>query len=228
MAAPGTVSPSRQAGLLAVNFVLTIAIINVNKHIFVAHSVKLPVTLTAFHYILTCAWSCWRMPRRMTSIYSPRVAKLTFPMIVALCGAQVRLAGSCCLQSSDTSCCMPQVLSNMSLSKNSMGTSQIIKLMMIPLIVALEYHCANNIQPGTCHTAYNVCTPVGNGRCVSFNRAALLVCAACAIIFSVASDLDFNVQGVLVGLLTLPFSAVNKVRRNSCGLFPGPSTSTHS
>ena len=72
-----------------------------------------------------------------------------------------------------------------------MGTSQLIKLLMIPLIVALEYYV--------------------NGRCVSATRAALLVCAACSIGFSVAADLDFEVQGVIIALLTLPFSAVNKV-----------------
>lgn len=106
------------ASYLVFNFVASVGVIFVNKHIFTAFSFEYTTLLTAMHYVVTLVGleilaSCGAYERR----WSPTTPRML--LLSAVVGTA-------------------PALNNLSLSLNNLGFYQVVKLMVTPAIVTLE------------------------------------------------------------------------------------------
>ena len=160
-----------QAVALLSNVISGIGVVLANKAVFTTAYFTFPVVLTALHYavnlgmLLVLAWAGVVKPRSAASMNSIRVTTLVWALHNAL--------------------------SNLSLSKNSVGLYQISKLLVTPLICVLER--------------------VVYGRTLPASQALALLGACVGVACATISDVQMTLPGAATALASACASAVLKV-----------------
>ena len=164
-----------QAGALALNLASGIGVVLANKLAFTSAKFAFPTALTALHYGTNYALLlCLAAVQPSSSSSSASAAPLDRELVATTAVWALHNA-----------------LSNLSLSRNSVGLYQISKILVTPLIVGLEF------------VAY---------RRLPHPRLALPLVGACAgVALATVSDVSFELRGALIAAASACVSAVLKV-----------------
>lgn len=169
------VSRRSQALFLMFNFVATIAVTFINKTCFSRVNFGYPAALSNVHYVIT--WLGVECMRRLGLFeplkIQPTLLEKNFLAIVLVVGVVTPL-------------------NNASLKLNGMGFYQIFKLLVTPVVVALEY--------------------LLDGTVVSLTRGASLLAVCCFVLFSSRTSTDISVWGTLAACVWVPLAALYKVQ----------------
>jgi drug/metabolite transporter (DMT)-like permease len=163
-----------RAFALASNVCAGIGVVLANKWVFTSAKFKFPVALTVLHYAVN----------------------YTLLLILACSGA-VKLRGSIMasdgtlLHATTAVWALHNALSNLSLQRNSVGVYQISKIMVTPLICAIEFAVYHKAPPA---------------------RQVLALSGACAgVALATINDVDFEMRGAATAMASAAASAVLKV-----------------
>ena len=159
---------------LTFNFLSAVGIIFVNKFLFSSLSTpfNFPLALSIIHYAVTYSGL---LLLRHGGVFKPRVGAGMTPRLWLL-SVVVGIAPG---------------LNNLSLQLNSVGFYTVVKLLVTPMIVVLEWAL--------------------QGRTVSSLRGLALVTVALGVAISSVSDLTLQPAGLLTASLWLPVAAIYKV-----------------
>ena len=167
-----TMLDTTSAFCLVFNFASSVLIIFVNKSLF-SGGLRFEFTcaLTAMHYVVNLLGlellHCFGAYEKRTSPLTPRMVILA--MVVGFAPA----------------------INNASLKFNSLGFYQVVKLLVTPMIVGMEYACY--------------------GHTLSPPRALALLLVCIGVAVAVVNDVSFNAEGALCALCWLPVAAAYKV-----------------
>ena len=164
-------SVAAQASYLLFNFSASVGVIFVNKALFSTMHFKFTTLLTALHYVVTLGGlellaACGVYEKRRSPT-TPRM--LVLALVVGTAPA----------------------LNNLSLSLNNLGFYQVVKLLVTPVIVGLEYQLY--------------------GASMSARRALALGCVCLGVGAAVVNDLSISAGGLLASLCWVPVAALYKV-----------------
>lgn len=171
------VSRTQIVGYLFFNFTATVCVTFINKICFSRVNFGYPAALCNIHYVIT--WMGVEAMRRLNMFVplthppSSLRADVQFRSIVLLIGTVTPL-------------------NNTSLKLNSIGFYQLIKLLVTPAVVLLEY--------------------VLDGKVLSRKRAASLVAVCVFVLVSSGADLEFNAFGTICAAIWVPLAAGYKVQ----------------
>ena len=160
-----------QAGALCLNLVSGIGVVLANKLAFTSAAFPFPTVLTALHYLTN-----W-MLLLLLAILSPSTSSSgSFDrQLVATTGVWA----------------LHNALSNLSLSRNSVGLYQISKILVTPLIVMIEFALYSKLPPP---------------------QLAIPLIGACAgVALATVSDVTFDARGALAACASACASATLKV-----------------
>lgn len=166
-----TMSTLTHATYLAFNFMCTVAIVFINKAIFASFQFRYTTALTALHYVITLLGL---EVLAAVDVYERRSSPMT-PQLFVL-SAVVGVAPA---------------LNNLSLSLNNLGFYQVVKLLVTPAIIALEFCLL--------------------GRRISLARTIALLAVCVGVGAAVISDISVALPGFLVALCWVPVAALYKV-----------------
>jgi len=173
---------AEQAGVLTANFVASVAVISGNK--LVLQTFPYAAALTVVHYAV-----CWAGVRwlRREQLFEPKAVKRQhFAHFVAL-----MVTWSTC-----------NVLSNVSLERNSVGFYQMMKLLTTPTVVVVNF--------------------VAYGERVSFAQLVALLATCIGVGLATVSDVQFNWSGALWAALSVALAVAQKLLnahlQQRCGL----------
>jgi len=162
---------TRKGSYILFNFCSAIGVIFLNKLIFSQVTFGFPTALSLVHYTITFLglWTL-RTTGQFVARQSPMTGRLwILSMVVGLAPP----------------------LNNLSLKLNSMGYYTLVKLLVTPLIVAIEF--------------------IFEGKTVSHLRTCALVCLAGGVAMASTGEVVAQPTGILVSMLWLPVAAVYKV-----------------
>ena len=158
-----------QAGALALNLISGVGVVLANKLVFTSAHFRFPTSLTALHYATN-----WGLL-----------------VILDLCSAKDAVAFDSELLLTTAVWAAHNALSNLSLSKNSVGLYQISKILVTPLILLLEFLLYRRVPP---------------------RHLALPLVGACAgVALATVSDVSFTWRGALAAAASACASSVLKV-----------------
>lgn len=172
----GTASTqATQVLYLAFNFCSTIAVTFINKAVFSRVQFGYVAALCNIHYTIT--WLGVEIMRRMGLFEplkkKPSLREVNFAVMVVVIG-------------------LVTPLNNSALKLNSMGFYQIVKLMVTPCVVLLEY--------------------LLDAKILSWRRAACLVAVCTCVLISSRAALEFSTKGAMCSAMWLPLAATYKVQ----------------
>ena len=172
----GVVQAQRQQILyLTFNFFSTVAVTFINKLVFSRVNFGFVATLCNIHFAIT--WLGVETMRRLRLFEPlPKRPSLRDPHFLVM----VLVLGTV------------TPLNNSALKLNSMGFYQIVKLMLTPAVVLLEY--------------------ILDHKTVSWQRSACLFVVCSFVLLSSKADLDLNPLGMLYSILWIPLAATYKVQ----------------
>mmetsp|Transcript_832 Transcript_832/g.1745 ORF Transcript_832/g.1745 Transcript_832/m.1745 type:complete len:323 (-) Transcript_832:341-1309(-) len=163
----------RDAASLVFNFVAANAIILSNKQVFVGAQFKFPGTLTLIHYVFT--WACG-LGLLKANVFTPKKVDTSSKKALWFLIVVWSLAN---------------VVSNSSLEKNSIGFYQMMKILVTPLVVVIEW--------------------VMYGKTISWQRSSALLVTSAGVALATVSDIRFNWSGACTSLLAIILGALHKV-----------------
>lgn len=166
------VSRKQIIGYLLFNFTSTVCVTFINKICFSRVNFGYPAALCNIHYAIT--WMGVEAMRRL-NMFVP----LTHPP--SSLRADVQFRSIAFLIGTVTP------LNNTSLKLNSIGFYQLIKLLVTPAVVLLEYAL--------------------DGKILSRKRAASLVAVCVFVLVSSGADLEFNAFGTICAAIWVPLAA---------------------
>jgi solute carrier family 35 protein E3 len=162
---------SAHALFLLFNFCSSIAVIFINKSIFIAFKFEFTTALTALHYVVTLAGlealALSGAYEKRSSPTTPRLLMLSFVVGTA------------------------PAINNLSLKLNGVGFYQVVKLLVTPGIVALEWACF--------------------GAGMSTERAVALLGICVGVGVAGINDVHLNWAGTLAAATWVPVAALYKV-----------------
>jgi len=167
------ISKATEISYLAFNFVSTIAVTFINKICFSRIQFGYPAALCNIHFLATL-FGVEILYRANT--FKKVNIKLTDPNVIIL----IIVVG------------IATPLNNTSLKMNSIGFYQIFKLLVTPMVVALEY--------------------ILDGKTLSKKRASCLVPVCILVLISSGADLNFSPYGTMCATIWIPFAAAFKVQ----------------
>lgn len=165
--------PAAAASALAFNFASSLGVVFANKAVFKAASFTYPTALTALHYAFNYAVVLGLLARGDFKAHAVAADERWLVLLTTAVWAA------------------HNGLSNLSLSKNSVGLYQIFKIAVTPLICLLEFACY--------------------GKRVTGLRALALAGACCGVAMATVSDVQFSQLGAAAALASACMSAVLKV-----------------
>jgi hypothetical protein len=150
--------------LLGTNVFLAIVIIFLNKFLFKTLNFKFPVTLTFLNYIIT--WTCTEICRQVGVYKQHPHTRMPFNNSLVLLTFVVGIT-------------VP--INNLSLNANSVGTYQLLKLLVTPSICILEW--------------------ILNGTTISFQRVFALILASLGVAMFTVKDIEVTYIGLFWALV---------------------------
>ena len=165
--------PAAAASALSFNFASSLGVVFANKAVFKAASFTYPTALTALHYAFNYAVVLGLLARGDFKAHAVAADERWLVLLTTAVWAA------------------HNGLSNVSLSKNSVGLYQIFKIAVTPLICLLEFACY--------------------GKRVTGLRACALAGACCGVAMATVSDVQFSQLGAAAALASACMSAVLKV-----------------
>ena len=170
----------KQISFLAFNFFSTVAVTFINKLCFTKVQFGFPAALCNIHFILT--WVGVEVMRRLNLFEtfdpskcnkSPSLKDRNFLAIVLLLGTVTPM-------------------NNTSLKLNSVAFYQLFKLLVTPMVVALNY--------------------ILDRKTLSRPRAAFLIAVCCSVLLSTSTDSQFSLMGTICASIWVPLAAGFKVQ----------------
>ena len=160
---------------LVFNFFSTVAVTFINKLCFSKVQFGFPAALSNIHFLCTYAGvEAMRVFGGFSPITPP--PSLRDPNYLAIC-VVVGLVTP---------------LNNTSLKLNSIGVYQIVKLMVTPVVVALEFGL--------------------DGKLLSYSRTAWLSGVCACVLVSSRADLELSLPGAIAASVWVPLAALYKVQ----------------